>query len=252
MLSQDYPSPNDLCKLAGFPARSRVLSAINLSSEKLTAHRVEPGYTCLFNWSSMSYCFISDSVKNVLGFEPVLFMNKGLSFMLDLIQHRDRIKLNDIYKRIFDFYYSTPLLLRLKLRFSYNFRIRTSDNTWLNILSQSFVTELTPEGRPLMEYINYTDITHCHTNEVIRLAIHRISDSGAYIHCYEYVFPDIDSILSQRENQIVNLAAQGYTSKAIASKLNLSIETVKNHRKNILVKTGAANITEVVSKVYRK
>jgi DNA-binding NarL/FixJ family response regulator len=47
------------------------------------------------------------------------------------------------------------------------------------------------------------------------------------------------SELTVREEQLASLVAQGLTNKEIASRLNLSEQTVKNHVHNILRKTGS-------------
>ena len=44
------------------------------------------------------------------------------------------------------------------------------------------------------------------------------------------------SILTERENQMVQMILHGYSSKAIANRFNISVETVKLHRKNAYAK----------------
>jgi len=44
------------------------------------------------------------------------------------------------------------------------------------------------------------------------------------------------SILTDRENQTVKMILQGYSSKAIALRFNISVETIKLHRKNAYAK----------------
>ena len=44
------------------------------------------------------------------------------------------------------------------------------------------------------------------------------------------------------------LIRQGFLSKEIASKLNLSIYTVHNHRKNILAKLNVDNVIEAINR----
>ncbi|MCF6192952.1 MAG: LuxR C-terminal-related transcriptional regulator [Kangiellaceae bacterium] len=44
------------------------------------------------------------------------------------------------------------------------------------------------------------------------------------------------SILTERENQMVQMILHGYSSKAIAARFNISVETVKLHRKNAYAK----------------
>ncbi len=52
--------------------------------------------------------------------------------------------------------------------------------------------------------------------------------------------------LSRREQQLVELICWGLTNKEIASRLNLSEHTVKNHIHRILHKTGASDRTSIV------
>jgi DNA-binding CsgD family transcriptional regulator len=53
--------------------------------------------------------------------------------------------------------------------------------------------------------------------------------------------------LSVREIEVLGLIMLGYTNKDIADKLFISFETVKSHRKNILMKTGAKNTAALVN-----
>lgn len=49
--------------------------------------------------------------------------------------------------------------------------------------------------------------------------------------------------LSGRQLDVVRLAARGRGNAAIAEELSLSIETVKSHRRNIIARFGARNMT---------
>ena len=53
--------------------------------------------------------------------------------------------------------------------------------------------------------------------------------------------------LSVREIEIIGLVMQGYTNHEIAGKLFISYETVKSHRKHILLKTGAKNTAALIN-----
>jgi DNA-binding NarL/FixJ family response regulator len=52
--------------------------------------------------------------------------------------------------------------------------------------------------------------------------------------------------LTRRQQELVPLIARGYTNKEIASRLNLSEQTIKNHIHRMLRKVGADDRTEVV------
>ena len=49
--------------------------------------------------------------------------------------------------------------------------------------------------------------------------------------------------LSQREIEVLCLIAQGHLNKEIADKLNISINTVLSHRKNITSKLGIKSVS---------
>jgi DNA-binding CsgD family transcriptional regulator len=53
--------------------------------------------------------------------------------------------------------------------------------------------------------------------------------------------------LSRREIEVLGLVSKGFASKEIADKLFLSVNTVNNHRQNILEKVRASNTSEAVS-----
>ncbi|HTJ50684.1 MAG TPA: LuxR C-terminal-related transcriptional regulator [Cyclobacteriaceae bacterium] len=53
--------------------------------------------------------------------------------------------------------------------------------------------------------------------------------------------------ISPSELRILNYLRSGLTSKEIAFKLNLSLHTVKTHRKNMFEKTGVQNVVELLN-----
>ena len=52
--------------------------------------------------------------------------------------------------------------------------------------------------------------------------------------------------LTKREEEILSCIAEGLSSKQIAGRLFISENTVANHRKNMLLKTGAKSSAELV------
>src|SRR5262249_55280411 len=53
-------------------------------------------------------------------------------------------------------------------------------------------------------------------------------------------------ILTQRERQVVQLLAEGKSTKEVASVLNLSVKTAETHRSNIMRKLGLHSVSELV------
>lgn len=52
--------------------------------------------------------------------------------------------------------------------------------------------------------------------------------------------------LSDREQEVAHLVAQGYTNKEIAAKLAISVKTVETHKSNFMDKLGARSRSEIV------
>ena len=52
--------------------------------------------------------------------------------------------------------------------------------------------------------------------------------------------------LSLRQRQVMELAANGFSNKEIASELNISPKTVQNHRAWVMERIGARNVAELV------
>lgn len=52
-----------------------------------------------------------------------------------------------------------------------------------------------------------------------------------------------DPSLSDREREVLILLVKGFTNKKIALQLNLSVNTVNTHRKNIIRKTGIKSVS---------
>ena len=57
--------------------------------------------------------------------------------------------------------------------------------------------------------------------------------------------------LSEREKEILKLIVRGYTSKEMASKLNISKLTIDTHRKNIQQKLGVTKVVELLKIAIR-
>jgi DNA-binding CsgD family transcriptional regulator len=55
----------------------------------------------------------------------------------------------------------------------------------------------------------------------------------------------IDS-LSDREMEVFQLIGNGYSTRQIASKLNLSVKTIDSYREHLKLKLGLGNGTELV------
>lgn len=57
--------------------------------------------------------------------------------------------------------------------------------------------------------------------------------------------------LSPREHEVIQLLAEGHSSKEIATKLGVSVKTIESHRSNIMRKLNLHSVTELVRYAIR-
>jgi DNA-binding NarL/FixJ family response regulator len=65
--------------------------------------------------------------------------------------------------------------------------------------------------------------------------------------------PDsVFAILSSRERQVLQMMAEGYSTKEIADKISISVKTVETHRKQIMDKLNIHNIAQLTKYAIRE
>jgi len=59
-------------------------------------------------------------------------------------------------------------------------------------------------------------------------------------------------VLSDREKEVLNLICKGQSNNEIADELNISVYTVDQHRRNLLLKTDAKNTAQLVMTAFKE
>jgi len=63
-------------------------------------------------------------------------------------------------------------------------------------------------------------------------------------------FHSTKNLLTSREQEIIRLITQEYSTKEIAQQLYLSFETVKSHRHSIMNKLNVKNVAGIVREAF--
>lgn len=58
--------------------------------------------------------------------------------------------------------------------------------------------------------------------------------------------------LTAREREVLQLIAEGFTTKQVASKLGLSVKTIETHRRQVMEKTNANSVADLVRYALRE
>jgi DNA-binding NarL/FixJ family response regulator len=132
-------------------------------------------------------------------------------------------------------------------RFSFNHRYIRKDGSISQFLQEGTLSISGDENLPVLNLRVFTEIGDFKTDETMILSIFRYTADQGYQKVYSRIYGNNDSMqLSQREIEIIKLCLEGLSSKMIADRLNLSIHTVKNHKRNCMEKTLTHNITELI------
>jgi DNA-binding NarL/FixJ family response regulator len=73
-----------------------------------------------------------------------------------------------------------------------------------------------------------------------------------FIYGYDPEKSTARAILSPRELEVLQLLAEGKSTKEIAYRLNVSIKTIETHRKNISEKLGISSVAELTKYALRE
>ncbi|MCF2502091.1 LuxR C-terminal-related transcriptional regulator [Dyadobacter sp. CY107] len=102
-----------------------------------------------------------------------------------------------------------------------------------------------PGQKPGGHHSLMSDATEDYPFVCVQLEWYRVGPLG-YTKINNYTPKNQESTLSGRESEIIKLLAEGFNSKQIADQLFISVNTVRNHRANLLRKTNSRNLIQVL------
>jgi DNA-binding NarL/FixJ family response regulator len=73
-----------------------------------------------------------------------------------------------------------------------------------------------------------------------------------YVHCIAQAESGASAVLTPREREVLQLLAEGWSTKKIASHLHISVKTVETHRRQIMVKLNVHSIAELTKYAIRE
>jgi DNA-binding CsgD family transcriptional regulator len=212
--------------------------------------------TFLLDYTTRKYLYIEESTCfDVMGYTADFFMEYGLDEFNRKWHPADFDVLDTkVFRDNFAFFKQVPVEDYYKYVVSYNYRFKNPSDQYNAVLQRfSFIPGKVPGDLVGVVGIAF-DITHFKNDTTIVHTIEKVENTSSgnlnklmfkKIHPV-YDQPD-DRLLSKRENEILGLLAGGLSSKQIASAMQISINTVNNHRKSMLQKTSSRSSSELIS-----
>ncbi|WP_313385168.1 LuxR C-terminal-related transcriptional regulator [Chishuiella sp.] len=194
----------------------------------------------VINPQSGHFEYVSEQCEKILGYSASEYTAE---LCVKIIHPEDLDHVIAIQQKISNFSEHIEDKKRKNYKFNYDFRVYDSEKKLHQIHLQHFFLELGDNSLPSSVFCLATDITQIKMGGIPQLNIFHLNQN----------LTDIlnsnknNLILTSKEKEIVNFLIKGYTSKDIASAMDLSKHTIDTHRRNILKKNNCANTTELFS-----
>ncbi len=152
------------------------------------------------------------------------------------------------YPDILEFIESNPVYELKDLKLLFNHRYIQRDGNVSQFLHEGSFSLSKDSNIPVLKLNVFTELGDFKTDDSMILSIFRYSSVHGFQKVMSKTYSE-NSIpqLSEREMEVIKLCLEGLSSKRIADKLNISIHTVKNHKRNCMQKTYTHTIAELIS-----
>lgn len=226
------------------------LEEINLDEMIASVFSNGPFYFYIIDFFDREIKYMSSSVSDIHGLDP-----KHTTFqdILDQIHPDDMSFVAKAEDTMMDMFYNTLGIDKYKkYKMSYCFRLRTSDGSYQLFNHQAILLTTDENGRGAKSLNIHTNISHLTSENNYQVSAIGMFGEPSYLNI---VMKDslplskaTGPLFSKRELEIIRLISGGLSSKEIAEKLFIALETVKTHRKNILRKAMSKNVGELITK----
>lgn len=207
--------------------------------------------SCMFvvDVHTCRYAFASFRFVDLLGYDShkIATLEKQGDYLESRIHPDDRSQLEALQVSLAKFIYSLPPGQRNDYCNIYGFRVRNAKQQYVQVVSKHQVLEQSRNGKAWL-ILGSMDIAPAQkASGRVDCTVLNLGSGELFspVMCAE---PEPPAVLSPRELEILLLIRRGFLSKEIAHKLDLSIYTVHNHRKNILAKLHVDTIIEAINK----
>jgi DNA-binding CsgD family transcriptional regulator len=233
------------------PKKSAEELVIDIEEHKKLFNIFQVGdfYYVIINVPEANLDFVSDSIETVLGVPAKGF---SLADLFSRVHPDDQPFVLSFEIFITDFYANLPIEKISSYKTRYDYRVRKADGEYIRVLQQVVVIDHDNEGYFYKTLCVHTDISHLKIDGKPLLSIIGNDGEPSYVNINVEQKYIVNSFLSKREKQIINLLLSGKVSKEIACELSLTINTIDSYRKKLLKKTATTTSAELIGKAIRE
>jgi DNA-binding CsgD family transcriptional regulator len=151
----------------------------------------------------------------------------------------------DTIIRTFEFLEGLPPEEKTDYKLIVDFRLLNTHGRYVRFIQQMVVLELDKNGQVWL-ILKLIDLLSAEADqEPSQRKLVNLKTGRLYLFRNDQERPS-QKLLTGRETEILGLISQGLDSKRISDRLFISVNTVNNHRQNILSKTKTDNTTQAI------
>ncbi|WP_237057458.1 LuxR C-terminal-related transcriptional regulator [Microbulbifer sediminum] len=209
-----------------------------------------PFYFYIVDFKDFHLDYVSPSISAIHGLPPgeVTFqdiLDRVHPDDMPFVSRAEQRGIEIIYERI-------PPEKRKKYKMSYCFRFQTADGSY-QLFNHQAIMLTADENNRLSKSLNiHTNISHLSSESNRRLSVIGMLGEPSFLNIAvdgEAPIPEASRpLFTGREMEVIRLLSQGMTSRDIAERLFIAVDTVKNHRKNIMKKSSCKNVGQLVTR----
>ena len=227
-----------------------ILPTINFDEVINTVFSVGPSYYYVIDFYDMSVSNISSGFEKAHGVPSKEIQN--IDNILSLIHPDDIDHVSRTEESVIRMFREIGWEKLLRYKVNYCFRFKTADGNYKLFLHQALMLTLDKDGGIGKSLNIHTDISHLTSENNYTFSLVSIDGEPSYTDIQ--VSPQVKILksssvsYSKRELEVLRLISDGCTNIEIAQKLYIAVDTVKNHRKKILEKSGTKNVAQLIKK----
>lgn len=201
------------------------------------------------NTTKQTYPFVSKNFELALGLCRDDMYNIGAPYWFSHFHTEDlAIWMKALEDLMLFTMTKVPKEERDKLNYTWNFRVKNSKGSYLNIIEHQTPTYFDDAGKPIIGIAHATVVGNGEYRPII-CSIKKLNKNNEYETLYHKNYSQKligKNTLSIREQDVIRLLTLNKTSKEIGEKLFISSHTVDGHRRNILKKLNFTSTQELV------
>jgi len=199
----------------------------------------------LCNRSHPKLQFVGSNCQYIFGFGKDEFQSFTVQDFFTRI-HREDV---EGLQQCFEFINSAEPYDPLTHRFVFHYRFKSKTDGYIHIRDEKLAIEI--ENGKYIYFTMFKNISNREKFFHVKLDILQFS-KGDIMKVYTFDPRHADHSITPRQNEIIKLIIKGFSTQEIADLLNLSVNTIKNHKQVLFRKVNVKSSVELINFASRR